>query len=272
MGEEEGGTNMRRVFICILFISIFIGSTGIGYATEVNGQHTWKELNQTTDHVLQLVKQEKFEEAKQLLDYFSEAFIELDFKEQGFTMNDMRTITLTFEAAVEAVTATERPLDERIYTVTSFRLAVDALSSEHHPLWLQSEETILVTLLAIKEEYSQENSEALQHRMNTFFRHYQMIRPALLIDLEPQMLQRIESQITYLDNLRVDGVGSNKLIPHIELMESDFRKMFERIKEDSADPSLLWVMFTIGGMIVLSLSYVGVRKYRAEKSKVRMKE
>jgi sporulation protein YpjB len=270
--KKEGGTNMRQVFIFIFCICLYMSTAGYGYATEVNGQHTWKELNQTTDHVLQLVKQEKFEEAKQLLDYFSDGFIQLDFKAEGFTMNEMRTITMTFEQSVEAVTAAEKSLDERIYTVTTFRLAVDALSSEHHPLWLQSEGTLLNQLALIKQEHQNGQPEAMQHRMNTFLRHYQMIRPALTIDLEPHLLQQVESQVTYLDNLRVDGINSDKLTAHIEMMEADFAKVFERVKEDSADPSLLWVMITIGGMIVLSLSYVGVKKYRAEKGKVRMKE
>ncbi|WP_100372722.1 sporulation protein YpjB [Bacillus sp. FJAT-45037] len=263
---------MRQVFVLILSFCILFGLNGVGHATEVNGQHTWKDLNQTTDQVLQLVKQEKFEEAKQLLDYFSDSFVELDFKQEGLTMNEMRTITLAFESAVEAVTSSDLALDQRIYAVTSFRLAVDAISSEHHPLWLQSEQSIMQGLHAIKEEYSNHNNQALQQRMNTFLRHYQMIRPALLIDLEPQTLQQLESQVMYLDSLRIDGVNTDKIVTHIERMESDFGRVFERVKEDSADPSLLWVMFTIGGMILLSLSYVGVKKYRAEKSKVRMKE
>ena len=43
-------------------------------------------------------------------------------------------------------------------------------------------------------------------------------------------------------------------------------------KKDEADPSLIWVIISTGGMIVLTLSYVGWRKYRGEKEKNRTHE
>ncbi len=108
-------------------------------------------------------------EAKQLLDYFSASFLEVDFKEEGITMNALRTVTLAIEQAEEALTAVDLSLEERIYVVTAFRLAVDALSSEHHPLWLRTENTIMHSLEAMLETTENNDSQGLQHRTNTFF-------------------------------------------------------------------------------------------------------
>ncbi len=262
---------MRHVAIVIMAICVFCIPTII-QADEESSLHTWKELNQTTDQILQLVKGEKYQEAKQLLDYFSKSFLEIDFQAEKITMSSLRTVTMSYEKAVEAVTATELPLDERIYQVTSFRLAIDALSSEYHPLWLHSEEAVMYALVTMQETINKGDYQAYQHRLNEFLRHYQMIRPALFIDIEPHHLQRIESQVTFLEKLRTNHQNSDQLSPHLKLMEQEWTNLYLQVKEDSADPSLWWVMFTIGGMITLSLSYVGWRKYRAEKQKVRMKE
>ncbi|MEN2454698.1 sporulation protein YpjB, partial [Bacillus sp. JR_15] len=42
---------------------------------------------------------------------------------------------------------------------------------------------------------------------------------------------------------------------------------FSLVDQDEADPSLLWVILTTGSIILLTLTYVGFRKYRAEKEK-----
>ncbi|WP_088102191.1 sporulation protein YpjB [Halalkalibacter urbisdiaboli] len=261
---------MRQVVIVILGI-LLLCFPSYSQADERQEKQSWKELNHTSDQILQLVKQEKYEEAKQVLDYFSKSFLEMDFKQEEVTMSALRTVTIAFEHAQEAVTAVDLSHPERIHQVTAFRLAVDALSSEYHPLWIHTEKTVMNVFTEMKQAVEQGENQAFQHRINDFLRHYQMIKPALLIDLEPQQLQRIESQVTYLERLRTE-YETEKAIRHLELMETEFKTMYERVKEDSADPSLLWVMFTIGGMIVLSLSYVGYRKYRAEKGKVRAKE
>lgn len=263
---------MRQIVIVMIAVVCALGFPTSSQADGESSLHTWKELNQTSDRILQLVKGEKFEEAKQLLDYFSRGFLEVDFQAEGVTMSSLRTVTLTYEKAVEAVTAANLPLEERIYTVTSFRLAIDALSSEHHPLWLHSEQAVMHALASMKETINEGDSQAYQHRLNEFLRHYQMIRPALFIDIEPQHLQRIESQVIFLEKLRTNRLDADSIIPHLDVMVQEWTNLYHRVKEDSADPSLLWVMFTIGGMITMSLSYVGWRKYQAEKRKVHVKE
>jgi sporulation protein YpjB len=55
-------------------------------------------------------------------------------------------------------------------------------------------------------------------------------------------------------------------------MEEELKALFERVKEDEADPSLLWVMISTGSVILLSLSYAGFRKYRAEKARIEKRE
>lgn len=262
---------MRQVIMAMVAALVLSFPMSIE-ADESTSLHTWKELNHTSDQILQLVKQEQFEEAKQLLDYFSVTFLDVDFQEEGISMTSLRTVTGSFEEAVEAVTATDMAIDQRIYKVTAFRLTVDALSSEHHPLWLHTEKSVMQSLAQMKEAVKVDENQAYQHRFNDFLRHYKMIRPALFINLEPQDLQKIDSQVTFLERMRSESLDKDKVVSHIELMEAEWTNLYNRVKEDSADPSLWWVMFTIGGMITMSLSYVGYKKYKAEKQKVRVKE
>lgn len=267
----EGGTTMRQLVIAMIITLCVFSFPTVSQADDDSSLHTWKTLNQTSDRILQLVKVEQYEEAKQLLDYFSTVFLDIDFQAEGVTMNALRMVTITYEKAEEAVTSVSLPLSERISLVTSFRLAVDALSSDYHPLWLNSEAAVMHAIQSIEEALKQKDAQAYQHRLNEFLRHYQTIHPALFIDLEVAQLQQIQSQITFLEKRR-NQFDPDVLIPHLSVMKEEWTNLYKREKEDSADPSLWWVMMTIGGMITLSLTYVGWRKYRAEKQKVRVKE
>ncbi|KGA99123.1 sporulation protein YpjB [Alkalihalobacillus alcalophilus ATCC 27647 = CGMCC 1.3604] len=265
---------MRRLFTFYLGIAIVLI---FPYPTsaETDTGDPWNELNRTSDLILQLVKQENFEQAKKELNYFSEQFLQMDFKGEGLTMNDLRTVTLSIEKAEEALTAAELEFTDRIMHVTSFRLAVDALSSEFHPLWLYTEESVMGALQKMIESLQVEERQQFQLALNEFLRQYQMIRPALLIDLTPEQLTRVESQVKYLETLRKEANNLNILTNHLETIVQEWEQLYQQVKEESSDPSFLWVMFTIGGMIFFTLIYVGWRKYTAEKemsAKIRAKE
>jgi len=49
----------------------------------------------------------------------------------------------------------------------------------------------------------------------------------------------------------------------------DLKNLFENMDEDEADPSLWWVIISTGSIIILTLSYVGWRKYKGDREKPR---
>jgi sporulation protein YpjB len=48
---------------------------------------------------------------------------------------------------------------------------------------------------------------------------------------------------------------------------ADFEAVFQS-EEDESGPSIFWLIFSIGGIIFSTLSYVGWRKYNGEKDKM----
>lgn len=260
----------KKIFVLICLFSL-VFSINV-YAEKDYDKLEWRNLNQTADKVLQLVKEEKYSDSKQLLDFFSKQFLALRFEDQDISMTHLRLITSSYEKAMKAVTSTSASHEERVLAVSEFRLVVDALVSEHHPLWKNTETQVMNYFAQMREAISEEDNSSFQHHFNGFLQRYAIIRPALMVDLLPHQFQRIDSHVRYVERSRASLVTNKDKAKQIKIMEEDFLKLYKGFEEDQADPSLWWVIFSIGGTILMSLFYAGYKKYKAEKNKVKVKQ
>ncbi|MBM6619843.1 sporulation protein YpjB [Bacillus suaedaesalsae] len=260
---------MSRIrWIIVLTIVLLCVKPLFGYSDHTS-QHTdnWKKLDSISDQALQLVKHQKYEEAKKLLSYFSDKFSNEIIQEKSFSMDEIRLITTTYEDAKLALTSTSASHEERVQAVTKFRLVVDAVNSEYQPLWAEMEYSVMTTFQSMKESVKIQDNEAFQIRLNQFITKYEVIHPSILLDLEVTQSEKIDSFVTFLDEYRDEFLKNDSRMEHMETMEEELIKMFKQMKEDDADPSLIWVMISTGSIIVLTLSYVGWRKYKGDKEK-----
>lgn len=264
-----GTTTATKVFFLTMILLIVMASPI--YAKENVMEDKWRELNLTSDKVLQLVKQQKYEEAKQLMEYFSKEFVTIHYDEYQLSMNDLRVITTSYDRAMEAVTSVSLNHEERVLLATEFRLVVDAIVTEQHPLWLNSKRTILTNIDRLTEFAVKGDNQGFQHQLNAFLRQYKMIRPALMLDLKPEEFQRLEAHTQFLERYRQQIVNDKDKQSQLQLLKEDFQRLYEKIEKDQADTSLLWVILSIGGMIIVSLSYVGWKKYKAERRREKMR-
>lgn len=248
---------MYRKIVSILFLLLFIPQ--IVFANN----ETWAYLDNIVDQALLLTKQEKYEEAKQLLTHFSDQFIKTHPKDENITMNDLRVITISTDEAIKAVTAVSLQPTERIRKVTQLRLAIDALHSDHQPLWRDMEKSVIKSFEHLKEAALSGDKEKLKLQFNQFSSIFDTIYPSLVIDLDPEEISRLDSHLRFLETY--DRISEQNKKEHLAMMETELLKLFGRVTDDEADPSLIWVMITTGSVIFATLVYVGWRKYKGEK-------
>lgn len=241
------------------------------YVVSAEPTNNWTNLNRTADLALQLTKQGKTHEANEILQALSHTWQEYQANEHIFySLEAEKAILLTLQQAEQALQSETTEEAYQIDKVTSLRLAIDALANEAQPLWLNSETALLRTAENISNAAALTAPEDFYYQLNELNRQYQVIRPALSI-------QSVQEDLL-LDQQLEDVLAANA-DPTVEVrtayaqeLKQDILTMYEEYDKDEADPSLLWVMLTIGGIIVFSLTYVGWRKYQAEKQKVREKE
>ncbi|ASS91719.1 MAG: sporulation protein YpjB [Bacillaceae bacterium] len=228
-------------------------------------KNNWETLDVMTNYAWQLSKQKKFDEAKQLL-----LFLENEFKENNvenrLSINELRVISASYEKALDAVENDGMSYEDRIDKVTQFRLVVDAILSEHQPLWSTMEEPIMTTFAELKTEMEKEDWAAFQHEWNRFLSLYSVIYPSLTVDVDSKNIDKIETHISAVNDKMFFEISKKTRQKHMMEIEKDLKNIFDRVKNDEADPSLLWVMFSTGSVIFIALAYTGWKKYKGEKT------
>ncbi|MCG1023061.1 sporulation protein YpjB [Sutcliffiella horikoshii] len=222
-------------------------------------------LNFIMDDALQLVRTERYVEAHNLLDIFSDEFTKLMVGNQQIPMSEVRIISVAHQQSLSSLSDVTLPHEEKVRAVIRLRLAVDAMTSQHQPMWVEMEDTMVMTFQQLKDSVDTRDSDSYEQLYRRLLLEYDMIHPSIRLDVKPEHIQKVDAHIDYLDKNRQALLSHSEEFNDMEVIEADLKALFKELKEDETDPSLLWVMISTGSIILLTLSYVGFRKYLGAK-------
>ncbi|KKK37609.1 sporulation protein [Mesobacillus campisalis] len=226
-----------------------------------------EKLDNISDEALQMVRIHRYAEAKKLLDQFEGEFLSEAGGRFVFSMDELRILTNAYDEAIEAAASPKMEHKERIDKVTKFRLVIDAMLSNHQPLWTELEEPIMTVFNGMKQAAEKGDQEDFQANLDSFLSLYHMIYPSLKIDIPPERIHQLNARVNYIDHYRPDLLSEGSSQDQLAALEADLKNIFDGMTEDETDPSLWWVIISTGSIIILTLSYVGWRKYQAEREK-----
>ncbi|RJR08855.1 sporulation protein YpjB [Candidatus Parcubacteria bacterium] len=258
----------KRLTVILLFLLLAI-PTNLAVGSDENVQPL--KLNILTDDALQLVKNERYVEAHNLLDIFSDEFTKLMLNNPMMPMDQVRIITLVHDKSMAALSDINLPHEEKVRALTRLRLVVDAMTSEHQPLWTEMEDPIITTFNQLKDSIETRDSQSYQTLYQRLLLNYDLIHPSLRMDVKPEFIQKVDSHIAFLNENRERLLANPESTEDLAVIEADLKSLFKELKEDETDPSLIWVMISTGSIIFLTLSYVGWRKFNADRKRAKRK-
>lgn len=229
-------------------------------------EQNWNKLNELAEQVLQLGKQKKYEEAKQIIANFATDLLK-HLPEKKLSLTEIKTVITAYEQADEALTSVNMSDEERINKLLQFRLTVNAVTNKHQPMWLDAKHLVVEPLKKAIQAIRENEPHQFQMHVNEFLTNYEIIRPSLIISLPEREYERYHSYVKYIENNR-HHIDQNQFI----MIQNEFHSLFENTKFSNAEPELIGLMYTIGGIIAVTLIYVGWRKYKGEKQKKQMKD
>ncbi|MFZ7943049.1 MULTISPECIES: sporulation protein YpjB [Bacillaceae] len=247
----------------LFFLAIIIMLTPITVNAEQ--QSPMEKLDDISDEALQMVKFQRYEDAKKLLDYFSDQFTSISGTTKPLSMDEVRIVHTSHDEAMEAAVSPTMKYEERINKLTKFRLVIDAIATSHQPLWTEMEEQIMTAFHQAKDAAANGDTAHFHTNFNTFLSLYNVIYPSMKIDVPVENIQRLDARIDFIDEYRSQIVNNSKSQEELNALDTDLKNLFANMEEDEADPSLWWVIISTGSIIIMTLSYVGWRKYQGDK-------
>jgi sporulation protein YpjB len=260
---------MNFLRISVISLLLFIGFFVTGNESFADHGHNHvneKQLSQLADNIYLLVKNEKYNEASLMLSTFANAFMKVEEEELAITHKQMDMLALSFRN-LESLLMNETIDNEyAMRQVTEFRFLLDALVSTYQPLWVEKETAVKSAFTDMTDSLRENNNIKFQASLNEFLTVYDLIYPALYVDLTTGQLEKVEMHVQFLDKYRATFANNKDASIHLAQIQSDFDKLFAgELEEDDTDPSLIWIMFSVGSIIFASLCFVGWRKYKGEK-------
>ncbi|WP_079509539.1 sporulation protein YpjB [Mesobacillus jeotgali] len=256
---------MKAKFILLFSVLLIMAP----FAVYAEPQSPVEELDNISDQALQMVKLHRYDDANRMLEHFSEEFLLVAGNGRPFSMDELRIITVAHDEALEAVGNVDLGHAERMNRVTKFRLVIDAIASTHQPLWAEMEGPIMTVFNDMKTAAYEGDNDQFHSNLNSFLAMYNVIHPSMKIDITPERIQKVDAKVSFIDQYRPQVLQEASSQEELEALESDLQNIFDDMTEDEADPSLWWVMISTGSIIILTLSYVGWRKYKGNSEKTR---
>ncbi len=215
------------------------------------------------DQSLQFVKVDRRQEAEELLNVFSKRFLDAAAQGNLYSMDEINIVTIALEDALNTIQDTEKTNQEAVNEMTKFRLAYDAVSHEKSPLWTKMRGQILAAVQDTRKAVKDQDSVAFQEELNRLLSIYNILYPSLKIDVTPEKFQQVDAQLKFIDQYRPQVFSDSRTQQDIVTLEGQLRDIFDEAEKDDSDPSLWWVIISTGSIILMTLSYVGYRKYKA---------
>lgn len=222
-----------------------------------------KAIETIADQSLQFVKVDRRQEAEELLNVFSERFLDMASQGNQYSMDEINIVTIALEDAMNAVQDTEKSNQEAVNEMTKFRLAFDAVSHDKSPLWTKMRGQILEAVKDTREAVKNQDSVVFHEELNRLLNIYNILYPSLKIDVTPEKFQQVDAHLKFIDQYRPQVFSDSSEQKDMASLEGQLRDIFDEAEKDDTDPSLWWVIISTGSIILMTLSYVGFRKYKA---------
>lgn len=219
----------------------------------------YNEIKTTTYQFLQFVKEGhnhaaivKLQELKKVNEMHSIV------PEEKLSYGELNTLINGTQSALQDPNTSPEEKYHRALTVV---LLYDSIWNQEDALWV-TWKSYLEDEIARVLEAEQITNTSIQH----LYSLYERLLPALKVSLGEEeygaMKQHQDSFLAFLS-----GENKQSELSFIHTLSSDLKTIpgeKEEEKSFTEEPGFIWLLFSVGGLIISTLSYVGWRKYRGE--------
>lgn len=220
-----------------------------------------EKLNVTTEQFYTNVNEGKLEEARAGIVELNEKVTDINFHGAA-SPEGVKALMETMIAAKQALTPVKPSKNEAMVSAAKVRLAVDALTHPKNPMWLHYYKILKEDGIQLANAFEKQEKEPIDQALSQIMKHYEIIRPAVLINRESSEVIKMDSYLKYLQNEPNHSAIDQFDAMLNELFHHKSSTAYLDIEQQQQNP-FVWTA-AIGAIIVSVLGYVGWRKYQYE--------
>ncbi|NEN82057.1 sporulation protein YpjB [Paenibacillus elgii] len=257
-----------------LSVSLMLVATGCGEGEGANEMSAAKPsaeqvqktelLGRTAEELYQKAKQGHVSGSLMALQQLSDQIPKIRF--EGLTsIEGMNALTRAVTDAKRVFNAASFKPEEGMVAAAKIRLAADALSHPHTPLWLQYDKLLSDDVDLLEKAATDKNRAEVRKGAALLEQHIGIIRPSLLISRNPADVEKLDSLATFI-KLQAQGEGElyrnvlNAVPPLRGLLDKLFlkRETTAYLPYPEQQNPILWIV-TLGSVILASLGFAAWR-------------
>jgi sporulation protein YpjB len=232
-----------------------------------------EQLNRTADEMYKLMNQQDLLGARGKLAELNSQITQIRF--DGMTsVEGLNALTELLTEAKRIYNAIHFSPESGMRVAAQIRLATDALTHTHQPMWLQYDKILLEDLSVLENATKAANQTSSVEALNKLRDHYLMIRPSIQISREPQEVERMDSLLVFMGRqLEQTPLPFAELETGMSELKRSMDILFDH-KEAAAylpfvEPKrpIFWSI-GMGSVIIAVLAYSAWRMFGTEKNLV----
>ncbi|PYI54895.1 sporulation protein YpjB [Paenibacillus flagellatus] len=233
-----------------------------------------ERLNDTADQMYRYVMEGEIEKARDKLDEIGGKLTEIRFEGMA-TVEGVSALSESVVQAKRTLQSVRVTREDAQAAAAKIRLATDALTHDHQPMWLQYYKGMKENVHQLGQAIQLRSKQEAAGRLQQLYGRYDMIRPSLLISKQPSDVEKMDSLFTFMrSQLSQPELDPKQAGSGVEHMEQAIDDLFGR-HEKAAYAVMVerplpytWV-FGIGSIIVAVLGFAAWRIFRFERGSFR---
>jgi len=242
---------------------------------ETDARNSITKLNETAAAMYRNVAGGNIFEARKQLAQMEKIIETTGF--DGLTVEGIEALTSSVVDAKRAFNSLTLPHDQAVLAAARIRLATDAVAHPKNPMWLQYYKIVTDDLDRIADSVNRHDANKIKLALQDLKQHISVIRPALLINRAPYQVEMVDSFLIFLQSqLSTIPVQAQTVDSGIKRFKAVVNDLFMKKEEPVYLPVVPnnnpWIgSIWIGLAILTALTYVGWKKYRAERDYTRVR-
>jgi sporulation protein YpjB len=266
----------RLVLIWMIFIMgmtvIPVLSAAQENRDEPSNQQKLEQINQLALDIYQATTAEEYMAARQKLDDMSRLVTEIHY-EGIASVEAMEAFTAAINHARRLFNATRFDVQEALISSARIRFASDALLHTNQPLWLNYYSILKDDVRHLSDARERQDLKDAQKHSEDLSLHFSIIRPAVLITRDPEIVEKMDSIVTFINKqVATELTFKNNLESGIEHLQYALDELFFKEKStlgpiSGVHPSIS-ITIGIAAVIISVLAFVAWKKFHGSRKPI----